>query len=68
MASTDDDNLFVSLAHGFADSYPDIYSSDACKSSTSHGIFHGGDLGRNTSGILDLSYSKYHNLMVSVSA
>ncbi|OWF53104.1 carboxypeptidase D-like isoform X2 [Mizuhopecten yessoensis] len=65
MSATDDEAIFMSLAHAFADGFPSIYSPDSCQSSVSHGIFHGGDLIRNMSGILDRAYEDYHNFMIS---
>ncbi|XP_069136324.1 carboxypeptidase D-like [Argopecten irradians] len=65
MSATDDEDIFMSLAHAFADGYPAIYSPDSCQSSVSHGIFHGGDLIKNMSGILDKAYEDYHNFMIS---
>ncbi|XP_033747517.1 carboxypeptidase D-like isoform X2 [Pecten maximus] len=65
MSATDDEAIFMSLAHAYADGYPAIYSPDSCQSSVSHGIFHGGDLIKNMSGILDKAYEDYHNFMIS---
>ncbi|XP_061162564.1 carboxypeptidase D-like [Saccostrea echinata] len=65
VAATEDEEVFQSLAHAFADQYPEIYQPDACITSPNHGIFHGAELHSQTSGILDDMYTNGHSYMIS---
>lgn len=64
VAATEDEEVFQSLAHAFADNYPEIYQPDACKTSPNHGIFHGADLHSQTYSLMDDMYINGHSYMV----
>ncbi|KAK3084908.1 hypothetical protein FSP39_021215 [Pinctada imbricata] len=65
-AVTEDEEVFQSLAHAFADAYPSIYQPDSCLASPLHGIFHGADLHYNSTGLLDKLYKEHHSFMLSL--
>ena len=64
IAATEDEEVFNSLAHAFADKYPEIYQPDACLTSPNHGIFHGADLHTQNYSVMDDMYTKSHSYMV----
>lgn len=61
---TPDDEIFQLLSRGYTEAYPDMYKTDVCKTSRSHGIFHGADFGTGSTGVLDKMYMDYHSYMV----
>ncbi|VDI51327.1 carboxypeptidase D, partial [Mytilus galloprovincialis] len=65
VAVTPDDEIFQLLSRGYTEAYPDMYKTDVCKTSRSHGIFHGADFGTGSTGVLDKMYMDYHSYMVS---
>lgn len=64
VAATEDEEVFQSLAHAFADNYPEIYQPVACKTSPNHGIFHGAELHSQTYSLMDDMYINGHSYMV----
>ncbi|XP_071179438.1 carboxypeptidase D-like [Mytilus edulis] len=65
VAVTPDDEIFQLLSRGYTEAYPDMYKTNVCKTSRSHGIFHGADFGTGSTGVLDKMYMDYHSYMVS---
>lgn len=65
VAATEDEEVFQSLAHAFADNYPEIYQPDACKTSPNHGIFHGAELHSQTYSLMDDMYINGHSYMLA---
>lgn len=66
ISQTDDEDVFMTLAHAFADSLPTMYQQGTCGSDFPSGIVHGADLKGDSNAIMmDEVYNKYHSLMVS---
>lgn len=65
LIQTDDEDIFVALAHAFADSLPKIYEQGTCGDDLPSGIVHGSELkGDSNAVMMDEVYNKYHSLMV----
>ncbi|XP_070205330.1 carboxypeptidase D-like [Littorina saxatilis] len=63
-AVTEDEDLFKSLAHSFADKFPGMYDTP-CDSNGLSGVVHGADLPLGGVAMADTVYKNFNSLMLS---